>query len=61
MNRRRLIQGVGAAAALSVVGMPAIAQSRKKVKLGYLHTLAVDGQIWTGMDRGSFAKEGIEF
>ena len=61
MNRRRLIQGMGAAAALSVVGAPAIAQSRAKVKLGYLHTLAVDGQIWTGMDRGSFAREGVDF
>jgi len=61
MNRRKLLQGAGAAAALSMVGAPAIAQSRKKVKLGYLHTLAVDGQIWTGMDRGTFAKEGIDF
>jgi len=60
MNRRKLIQGLGAAAALSIAGAPAIAQSRKKVKLGYLHTLAVDGQIWTGMSRGSFAKEGID-
>ena len=61
MNRRRLIQGMGAATALSMIGAPAIAQSRKKVKLGYLHTLAVDGQIWTGMDRGTFAREGVDF
>jgi len=60
MNRRKLIQGLGAAAALSIAGAPAIAQSRKKVKLGYLHTLAVDGQIWTGMSRGTFAKEGVD-
>jgi NitT/TauT family transport system substrate-binding protein len=60
MNRRRLLQGMGAAAALSMAGAPAIAQSRKKVKVGYLHTLAVDGQIWTGMQRGSFAKEGVD-
>jgi NitT/TauT family transport system substrate-binding protein len=60
MNRRKLIQGMGAAATLAMVGAPAIAQSRKKVKLGYLHTLAVDGQIWTGMQRGSFAKEGVD-
>jgi NitT/TauT family transport system substrate-binding protein len=43
------------------MGAPAIAQSRAKVKLGYLHTLAVDGQIWTGIDRGNFAKHGVEF
>ena len=60
MNRRRLLQGMGAAAALSLAGAPAIAQARKKVKVGYLHTLAVDGQIWTGMQRGSFAKEGVD-
>ena len=60
MNRRKLIQGMGAAAALTLAGAPAIAQSRKKVKVGYLHTLAVDGQIWTGMQRGSFAKEGVD-
>jgi len=60
MNRRKLLQGAGAAAALSMMGAPAIAQSRKKVKLGYLHTLAVDGQIWTGMDRGTFDKQGLD-
>src|SRR5438552_3537009 len=59
MDRRRFLQGTGAAA-VSVMGAPAFAQSRKKVKLGYLHTLAVDGQIWTGIDRGTFAKEGVD-
>lgn len=60
MNRRDFVQGAGAALALSAVGAPAIAQGRTKVKVGYLHTLAVDGQIWTGMTRGSFAKEGVD-
>jgi NitT/TauT family transport system substrate-binding protein len=59
MDRRGFLQGTGAAA-LSVVGTPAFAQAKKKVKLGYLHTLAVDGQIWTGLDRGTFAKEGVD-
>ncbi|HEY1327000.1 MAG TPA: ABC transporter substrate-binding protein [Casimicrobiaceae bacterium] len=62
MDRRTFIQGAGAAAlAVSVAGAPAIAQSRTKVKLGYLHTLAVDGQIWLGTERGDFARHGIEF
>lgn len=64
MHRRRFLQGVGGGAAtlgLSVIGAPAIAQARTKVKLGYLHTLAVDGQIWLGMQRGDFAKHGVEF
>ena len=30
------------------------------MRVGYLHTLAVDGQIWTGMHRGSFDKQGLE-
>lgn len=60
MDRRKFLQGTGAALGLSVAGAPAIAQGRTKVKVGYLHTLAVDGQIWTGMNRGSFAKEGVD-
>ncbi|MEO5766300.1 MAG: ABC transporter substrate-binding protein [Casimicrobiaceae bacterium] len=60
MIRRRLLQGAGAALGLSIACAPALAQQRKKVKVGYLHTLAVDGQIWTGMDRGTFAKEGVD-
>ncbi len=58
---RRTFLKTGAALAATAVGAPAIAQSRAKVKLGYLHTLAVDGQIWTGIDRGMFAKHGVEF
>jgi NitT/TauT family transport system substrate-binding protein len=60
MDRRKFLQGTGAALGLSVAGAPAIAQGRTKVKVGYLHTLAVDGQIWTGMNRGSFAKQGVD-
>jgi NitT/TauT family transport system substrate-binding protein len=61
INRRKFLQtsaavGIGA----TVLGAPAIAQSRSKVKVGYLHTLAVDGQIWTGIDRGNFAKHNVE-
>jgi NitT/TauT family transport system substrate-binding protein len=64
MNRRKFLHGAGAGAAalgLATLGAPALAQSRTKVKLGYLHTLAVDGQIWLGIDRGDFAKHGVEF
>ena len=60
IDRRTILKG-GAALAASTLGMPALAQQRTKVKLGYLHTLAVDGQIWTGIDRGMFAKQGVEF
>jgi NitT/TauT family transport system substrate-binding protein len=60
MNRRKFIQTSGAAIGLSALGAPMIARARTKVKVGYLHTLAVDGQIWTGMNRGSFAKQDLE-
>jgi NitT/TauT family transport system substrate-binding protein len=64
MNRRKFLYGAGAGAAglgLAAMGAPAFAQAKTKVRLGYLHTLAVDGQIWLGQDRGDFAKQGIEF
>ena len=58
---RREFMKTAAALAATTLGAPAIAQQRAKVKLGYLHTLAVDGQIWTGIDRGTFAKHGVDF
>ncbi|MBA3478299.1 MAG: ABC transporter substrate-binding protein [Lautropia sp.] len=60
--RAGMAAGAGAAG-MTTLGTfgPAIAQSKTKVKLGYLHTPAVDGQIWTGIENGSFAKQGIEF
>lgn len=60
VKRRKILQGAGAALGLSVIGAPAIAQTRTKLKVGYLHTPAVDGQIWTGMSLGSFAKQGLD-
>jgi NitT/TauT family transport system substrate-binding protein len=60
VKRRTFLQGASALAGLSVLGVPAIAQSKTKVKCGYLHTPAVDGQIWTGMNMGSFAKNGVD-
>ncbi|HSC23524.1 MAG TPA: ABC transporter substrate-binding protein [Casimicrobiaceae bacterium] len=61
INRRKFLQTSAAVSiGAGVLGAPAIAQSRTRIKVGYLHTLAVDGQIWTGIDRGSFAKHGVE-
>jgi len=59
-SRRRFLQATGAAATLAMGGFPAIAQSRTKVRVGYVNTLAVNGQIWTGVHRGHWAKEGLE-
>src|ERR1700761_7444153 len=59
MDRRQFLTGT---TALAVGGLaaPAIAQAKTKVRVGYLHTVAVDGQIWTGIDKGYFDKQGLE-
>jgi len=59
MHRRRFLTTT-LGLPLGGLAAPALAQARTKVRVGYLHTLAVDGQIWTGMDRGSFDSQGLE-
>lgn len=59
-NRRQVVMSL-AAAGLTTMGAPAIAQQRTKVRVGYVDTLAVTGQLWTGVHRGHWATEGIEF
>ena len=62
MKRRTVIAGLGASAAIGLASLPrpALAQGKTKIKVGYLHTLAVDGQIWLGDHLGSWAKEGLD-
>jgi len=60
IRRRDIVLGLGAAG-LSSIGAPAIGQQRNKIRVGYVDTLAVTGQLWTGVHRGHWAKEGIEF
>ena len=59
MDRRQFLTTT-AAIALGGLAAPAIAQAKTKIRVGYLHTVAVDGQIWTGIDRGNFDKQGLE-
>src|SRR4051794_18194127 len=59
MDRRQFLTST-AGLALGTLAAPAIAQSKTKLRVGYLHTVAVDGQIWTGMDKGLFDKQGLE-
>ncbi len=59
MDRRQFLSTTAGLAA-SAFAAPALAQAKTKVRVGYLHTVAVDGQIWTGVDRGSFDKQGLE-
>lgn len=57
-RRQVLARGLAAGVAFAA---PAVAQARTRVRLGYLHVVAVDGQIFTGLDLGSFDKQGIDF
>jgi NitT/TauT family transport system substrate-binding protein len=59
MHRRQFLTTT-MGAALTGLAAPALAQAKTKLRVGYLHTLAVDGQIWTGMDRGSFERNGLD-
>lgn len=57
-----MVAGAGTTALATIGNFNVVsAQSKTKVKLGYLHTPAVDGQIWHGIDSGAFAKQGIDF
>jgi NitT/TauT family transport system substrate-binding protein len=43
-----------------VLGAGAPAASAKTVRVGYLHTLAVDGQFWIALEKGYFKEQGLE-
>jgi NitT/TauT family transport system substrate-binding protein len=60
INRRTFLQGSAAAAGAVTLGAPALAQAKAKIRVGYLHTLAVDGQMWLADHLGAFAKHGLE-
>jgi len=62
MQRRNFIKVTAAAGAASLTGLStfSLAQSRTKIKVGYLHTPAVDGQIWLGQHLGSFERQGLD-
>jgi NitT/TauT family transport system substrate-binding protein len=60
-TRRQLLASAAGLVAAASLATPAVAQARTKIRLGHLHVVAVDGQICIGLDRGSFAKQGIDF
>ncbi len=64
MNRRNILKLAGAASILPavapLVGAPAIAAGPTKVKVGYLHTLAVDGQMWLAELQGLWKQHGLD-
>ena len=62
LRRRTLLQAGAAAGTASLAGFAAsaIAQAKAKLRVGYLHTPAVDGQIWLGQQSGTWSKHGLE-
>jgi len=61
MDRRKFI--VTACAAASVIAAPAIAApmaAKTKIRVGYLHTVAVDEQIWLADHLGAWARNGLD-
>jgi NitT/TauT family transport system substrate-binding protein len=63
LRRRTLVQaGAAATAAATLAGFAtaAFAQARTKLRVGYLHTPAVDGQIWLGQQSGAWTKRGLD-
>ncbi|MBX9590521.1 MAG: ABC transporter substrate-binding protein [Hyphomonadaceae bacterium] len=60
INRRKFLAAAGAAAGTATIGMPALAQAKTKIRIGYVHTLAVDGQMWLADHLGAFDKNGLE-
>jgi NitT/TauT family transport system substrate-binding protein len=60
MDRREFVAATCSSLGMSAIGMPALAESRTRVRVGYLHTLAVDGQIWLCDYLGAWARNGLE-
>ncbi len=60
MKRRTLLQAAAAATSIAGFAPHAFAQAKTKLRVGYLHTPAVDGQIFIGQQSGTWAKHGLE-
>jgi NitT/TauT family transport system substrate-binding protein len=64
MHRRHMLKLAGVAAiaprVASFLSVPAIAAPATKIKLGYLHTLAVDGQMWLAESRGLWKEHKLD-
>jgi NitT/TauT family transport system substrate-binding protein len=61
MDRRRFLAATSSTLGISALGMPALAATKSsKVRIGYLHTLAVDGQIWLADHLGAWARNDLD-
>lgn len=62
ISRRTLLQGAAAAGVVAALGRPArvYARTSRRVRIGYLHILSVDAQMWLMKHMNTFKKEGLE-
>jgi NitT/TauT family transport system substrate-binding protein len=60
ITRREALTSLTAAGAAIAFSSPVRAQSLQKVRVGYLHTVAVDAQIWVGQASGAWRRQGLE-
>jgi len=62
MDRRKFVVSACAALGASALAAPAIAVplARTKFRVGYLHTVAVDEQIWLADHLGAWARNGLD-
>jgi NitT/TauT family transport system substrate-binding protein len=60
LTRRSALSTLAAGVGTLAFATPLRAQSLQKVRVGYLHTLAVDAQIWVGQAMGSWRKQGLD-
>lgn len=61
INRRNFVKQMGlGSAAFALAPRAGHAQAMTKVRIGYLHTLAVDGQIWLADSLGTWKREGLD-
>ena len=56
----RTLMGIGLAFALTLLQPAVVLAQGTKIRIGYLHTLAVDGQLWIAESQGLWKKEGLE-
>jgi NitT/TauT family transport system substrate-binding protein len=60
MDRRKFLKASGAWASAAALPAPALARAAKKIRIGYLHTLAVDGQMWLAHHLDAFTRHGLD-
>jgi NitT/TauT family transport system substrate-binding protein len=59
VNRRAFVSGIAGTALAFAAPNFAAAQSLTRVRVGYLHTLTVDGHMWIAQHLGAFEKFGL--